>query len=97
MQIVVHFLLVRCYAHGAVLVERNDGFGQQARRLQEIIDDDGHEYIQLEIALGCRHADGRIVAHDLHSYHRYRLALGRVNFTGHDGGAGLVFRNVDLA
>ena len=57
----------------------------------------GQEDVQLEIALRGRKADPGSVRHDLHGNHRQRLALRRVDLAGHDGGAGLVFGDEDLA
>ena len=65
---------------------------QQPGGLQEVVGAYGHEHVQLEVALGGRHADGHVVAHDLHGHHGHGLALGGVDLAGHDGGAGLVFR-----
>ena len=50
-QVLVHLLAVRLDADGAAVVERLEGVGEQARRLQEVVDDDGHEDVELEIAL----------------------------------------------
>ena len=97
MQVVRHLLAVGADAECAAVVERLDGLGQQARGLQEVVDADGHEHVQLEVALAGRHADGHVVAHDLHGHHRDRFALRRVDLAGHDGGAGLVLGDEDLA
>ena len=85
MQVAVHFVLVCLDADGAVVVEGNDGLGKQAGGLQEVVCADGHEDVQLEVALRGSHADGNIVAHDLHGDHGDSLALGGVDLTGHDG------------
>ena len=50
-QVLVHLLTVRLDADSAAVVERLEGVGEQARRLQEVVDDDGHEDVELEIAL----------------------------------------------
>ena len=97
MQVVVHLVLVGGDAHGALVGEGNDGFRQQPGGLQEVVGGNGHEHVQLEVALRSGHAHGHIVAHDLHGHHGDGLALGGVHLAGHDGGAGLVLGNVDLA
>ena len=96
-QVLVHLLAVRLDADGAAVVERLDGVGEQACRLQEVVDNDGHEDVELEIALRGGKADGSIVAHDLYGDHCDGLALGRVDFARHDRAAGLVRGDGDLA
>lgn len=49
------------------------------------------EYVQFEVAVGTADGDGHVVAHNLGGDHGDGLALGRVDFAGHDGAAGLVF------
>ena len=81
----------------AVGLERIHGVRKQTRRLQEVIDRHRQEHIELEVALRRRDADSRIVAHDLHGHHRDGLALRGVDLAGHDGRAGLVGRDDELA
>ena len=50
-QVLVHLLTVRLDADSAAVVERLEGVSEQARGLEEVVDDDGHEHIELEIAL----------------------------------------------
>ena len=97
MQVVVHLLLVGGDAVDALGAEGDDGLGEQSRGLQEVVCHNGHEDVQFEVALGSAHADSNVVADDLDRNHGDLLALGRVDFTGHDGGAGLVGRDDDLA
>ena len=47
--------------------------------------------------LAGRDRDQRIVAEHLAADHGQCLGLGRVDFSGHDGGAGLVLRQDQLA
>ena len=56
-QIVIHFVLVCGNAHGTVVVERDDRFGEQSCGLKEVVISDGHKHIQLKIALRCGNAD----------------------------------------
>ena len=93
----MHLFAVGLDAHGAVLVEGHHDLGQQSGGLQEVVGADGHEHVQLEVALRGRHADRHIVAHHLHRDHGHGLALGGVDLAGHDGGAGLVFGDEDFA
>ena len=97
MQVVVHLFPVGLDADGAVLIKGNNRLGKEPCRLEEVVDADRHEDVQLEIALGSRHPDGDVVAHDLDGDHRDRLALGGVDLAGHDRGAGLVFGDEDFA
>ena len=96
MQVVVHFLPVGRNPRGAVVREGQDGFRQQPDGLQKIVGDHRHKYVQLEIPLGSRHPDGRVVAHYLNRHHGHLLALRGVHLAGHDGAARLVFRDPDL-
>ena len=95
-EIVVHFVAVGFDAADTALVEGAHAVGQQPDGLQEIIDHDGHEDIELKIALRGGDADRRVVAHDLHGNHGDGLALGRVDLARHDGGAGFIFGDGDL-
>lgn len=97
MEVLVHLLAVRCDARDAAVIERLDGVGEEARGLEEVIDYDGHEHVQLEIALRGGNADGGIVAHDLYGDHRDGLTLRRVDLARHDGAARLVRGDCDLA
>ena len=65
--------------------------------MKEIIDANGHKYVKLEVALRCRHTNRNVVAHDLHGYHRNRLALRGVYLAGHYRRAGLVLGDEYLA
>ena len=96
-QVMAHFCPVGLDAHHAVVVEGDHGFRQKPGGLEEIVDQHRHEHIQLEIALAGGNAHGGIVAHDLDGHHGDGFALGGVDLAGHDGGAGLVFGNEDLA
>lgn len=54
------------------------------------------EDVQLEVAAGAAYVDRHVVAHHLGTQHGERLALGRVDLAGHDGGSGFIFRNEQL-
>ena len=97
MKVFVHFLLVRLNALDAALVEGAQGIGEEPHRLKEIMNGDGHEDVQLKIALGRRDTDGGIVRHDLHGDHGDGFALGGIDLARHDGASRLVRRNEDLA
>ena len=88
--------VIRPDAAHAVGLERIHGVRKQTRRLQEVIDCHRQEHIELEVALRRRDADGRVIAHDLHGHHRDGLALRGIDLAGHDGGAVLAGRQVDL-
>lgn len=57
--------------------------------------DDLETYLELPVA-SC-HAHCGVVTHYLGGHHGQRFALGRVDFSGHDAGSGLVFRQGELA
>ncbi len=61
------------------------------------MDDDRLEDVEFEISLRSGEADGRVIAHHLAANHGHGLALGRIDFAGHDGRAGFVLRNGQLA
>lgn len=97
MQVLVHLLAVRRDARDAAVIERLEGVGEQPRGLEEVVDHDGHEDVQFEIALRGCDADGSIVAHNLYGDHRDGFALGWVDLARHDGAARLVRGDRDLA
>lgn len=88
---------VRLDADGAVVVEGMASLSKEADGVQEIVDDDGLEDIQLEVALRGSDADGGVVAHDLDSNHGEGFGLGGVHLAGHDRRAGLVFGDYEFA
>ena len=93
----VHLIAVGGDAGDAVLVEGTQRIRQQARRLQEVVNQHRHEYVQFKVALRRGEADRGVVAHHLHRNHGHGFALGGVDLAGHDRGAGLVLGNVNLA
>ena len=97
MEEVVDFFRHGLNADGAVVVEAVAGVAQEAHGLQQVVGNHRHVHVQLEVAGGARHVDGDVVAENLAADHGERFALGRVHFAGHDGGAGLVFRDFDFA
>lgn len=88
---------VRLDADGAVVVEGMASLGKEADGVQEIVDDDGLEDIQLEVALRGSDADGGVVAHDLDGNHGECFGLGGVHLAGHDRRAGLIFGDYEFA
>ena len=96
MQEVVDFFRHGFDADGAVLVKAVAGVAQEAHGLQQVVGNHRHIDVQLEVAGGACHVDGDVVAENLAADHGQRFALGRVHFAGHDGGAGLVFRDFDF-
>eukprot|EP00053_Salpingoeca_punica_P014059 m.127581 g.127581 ORF g.127581 m.127581 type:complete len:519 (+) comp16367_c6_seq3:176-1732(+) len=90
-------VLARAHVGEAVVGEADGGVGEELDRLQEVV---GHERVvdvELKVALAASHGDGGVVAHDLHADHGEGLALRRVDLAGHDGGAGLVLGQRQLA
>ena len=64
--------------------------------MQEIMNDDRFKDIQLKVSLGGSNANGGVIAHDLHGDHGDRLALGGIDFAGHDRGTRLILRERKL-
>ena len=93
----LHLCLVGLDSNGAVLVEAEHGFGQEARALDKVVGDYRHENVKLKVALAGGETDRRVVSHNLNGDHRDGLALGGVDFSRHDRRAGLVFRNADFS
>ena len=84
-------------AHSAEIIKRLTAIGQQLHRLQHVVEHDRFEDIELKVALRSGKGHGVIVAKDLDCNHRQGFALGGVDFSGHDGGAGFIFGNFDFA
>lgn len=71
--------------------------GQDAHAVEQVADHDGLEDIQLELAVHAADGGSDMVTHHLGADHGQGLALGGVNLAGHDGGAGLVLGEDQLA
>lgn len=69
---------------------------KQSNGLQQVEYHEGFIDVKFEVPAGAREVDGRIVAHDLGADHAQSLALGRIDFAGHDGTARFVFGQVEL-
>ena len=89
--------LARLDADDAVVREAHACVGHQLHRLQEIVSHDRIEYVELEVALAAGEGDGRVVAEHLHAHLGQCLRLRRVDLARHDGGAGLVLGERELA
>ncbi len=76
---------VRLDADGAVVVEGMAPVGEEADGVEEIVNDDGLEDIQFEVALRGGDADGGVVAHHLDGDHGEGFGLGGVHLARHDG------------
>ena len=58
----LHLLSVCLDSNCTVVIEGNDDIRQKSYRLQEIVCDNRHEYIQLEITLACSESDSSSAA-----------------------------------
>ena len=67
------------------------GVGDQRDRVQEVVNHYRLVDVEFEVALGAGESDGGGGAVDLHADHGHGLGLRGIDFTGHDGRAGLVF------
>src|ERR1051325_3615337 len=91
-QVRFDLLAIEFYSGDAIIDEAVAGILDQANRVEQVMNHDGVEDVQLEVALRAREAYGRVVAEDLYGDHRHRLALRRIDLAGHDGRARLVLR-----
>lgn len=78
-------LLVGLKTLDQVLLERAHTVTQQTGAVEEVADHDGLEDVELEVTLGASEGDGSLVTEDLAAEHGQRLALSRVDLSGHDG------------
>lgn len=92
-----NLLLVSREAVHQVLLKRPHAVRQQTNRVQEVADDQRLVHVQFELAVHAADGGRHVVAHHLRAHHRQGLGLGRVDLAGHDGRAGLVLRQVELA
>jgi len=95
--VVVDLLAIGLDAVDAVFDKAVAGVGEEFHGVQIIENHDGLENVELEIALRAGEADGGVIAHDLDGDHGDRFGLRGIYFAGHDGGAGLVFRESEFA
>lgn len=63
-------LLVGLDPDDAMLPERLRAVGQEPDRLEQVLDQDGLEHVELELAVRPGDGDGRVVADDLGGDHR---------------------------
>jgi hypothetical protein len=61
----------------AMLFEGAAAVGEDARALQEGMNDERLEHVQLEVSRGAAEVHRHIVAHHLRAHHGERLGLGR--------------------
>ena len=80
-----------------VETEAVHAIGQDAHAVEQVADHYGLEDVQLELAVHAADGRGDVVTHNLGADHGERLALGGVNLAGHDGRAGLVLGEDQLA
>jgi hypothetical protein len=88
--------LVGLEALDQVRAEAGHAVCEKTRRVKQVRDHDGLEDVELEVTLAASEGDGSVVAEDLGAEHGEGLALGRVDFAGHDGAAGLILRELEL-
>ena len=79
LQILLHFLLISLNAIYTMDAEAAQSVTKQGHRLQEVINNDGHKYIQLKISLACRKSNSCIISHDLYSNHGHCFTLGWID------------------
>ena len=84
-------------ADHATICERERGIAQQSDRLQHGIGEHRLEDVELQMSLARSDRNQRIVAEHLAANHGQSLGLGRVDFAGHNGRAGLVRGQDQLA
>ena len=90
-------LLVRLDPLDQVLLKAAHPVAQDPHAVQQVADQHGLEDVELELAVHARDRHRRVVAHDLRAHHGDGLALRGVDLPRHDGRAGLVLRQLQLA
>ena len=70
--------------------------GQELDGLQKIVRHHRQHHEQFKVACLPRHRNCDVVADDLRRRHHHRFGDDRIDFSGHDGRAGLGFRQYDL-
>lgn len=90
-------LLVCLEASNEVLLKAAHAVCEQTRAVQQVADHDGLEDVELEVALRAGKGSGGVVAKDLCADHGQGLALCGVDLAGHNGGAGLILWQLQLA
>lgn len=93
----VNAVLVGLEALDEVGVEAVHAVGEDAHAVEQVGDHDGLEDVQLELAVHATNGGSDVVTHNLSADHGERLALGGVDLSGHDGRAGLVLGEAQLA
>ena len=89
-------LAIRFDADDAMLAEGIHAVCEQADRLNQVIGDDWHEDIELEVPLAGGNSQSGIVAHDLDGDHGNGFALRRIDFARHDRAARFIFGDADF-
>lgn len=89
--------LVGLQAVHQVLLETLHAIGQDARAVQQAVDQERLEDVEFELAVHATDSSGNVVTHHLRADHGQGLALGRVHLPGHDRRAGLVLREDQLS
>lgn len=89
--------LVGLEAVNQVLTEAVHTVGQNADAVEQVGDHEGLEDVQLELAVHASNGGSNVVTHHLGADHGQGLALGGVDLAGHDGRAGLVLGQDQLA
>src|SRR5277367_4946092 len=90
-------LFVRLKSHGAALRERVASIREEFDGYKNIVQHHRLVDVELEVTLRASERDGMIVAEHLDRDHCESLALRGVDLPRHDGGAGFVRRNLQLA
>lgn len=65
--------------------------------MEQVADDQGLVHVELKLAIHASNGASNIVAHHLSADHGQSLTLRRVDLSGHNTGAGLVLRQVQLS
>jgi hypothetical protein len=70
--------------------------GQDAGRVQKVVDDDRSHGVEFKIALTPGEGDGGVITHDLNGDHDHCFALRGMDLAGHDRRTWLVARQLQL-
>ena len=69
---------------------------EQIHRAQHVGPDQRLEHVQFEMALKAADSDRGVISHHLRAHHRESFTLCWIDFTGHNGRPGFIFRQAQL-
>ena len=83
-------------AHDALVGKGANGADEHVHHLEQVVGDDGHHHVQLQLSRLAGQHHRQVVAHDVERGHVEHLGQDGVHLAGHDAAARLHSRQVDL-